>query len=331
MIEKLDDDFIFSVVIPVYNTASFLRACVGSVQNQTDANLEIILVDDGSTDSSGKICDDLAREDNRIQVFHQENQGAAIARNFGLSVAKGEYLIFLDSDDYWKNKYVLAEIRQLIIESKKPEVVLTGYERYNLKTGESRNYALKNLDFKDLDDLKIQLLKKRMFYNSPCTKVIRRDFLLENKIVFPNFKSEDLIWCRKVLTSVKEIAIYSGPLIVYQIARKGSSTSTLNDKHCRDIFQQFMVEKESLEELPPNSEQIGKAYWAEQLCWFMAYLPLLNNGDLNKTIYEIESAFGLLPYGLSKRTKIVNLAFKFFGPICTIRLLNIYLKIKRGS
>lgn len=331
MTEKLDYGFVFSVVIPVYNTASFLRACVKSVQNQTNANLEIILVDDGSTDSSEKICDDLAQKDNRIQVFHQENQGAAAARNFGLSIAKGEYIIFLDSDDYWKNKCVLTEIRQLIIEKGNPEIVLTGYETYNLKTGERRNYALKNLDFKDLDDLKIQLLKKRMFYNSPCTKVIRRDFLLENKILFPNLKSEDLTWCREVLTSATEIAIYSGPLIVYQIARKGSSTSTFNVKHCRDILQQFMVDEESLDELSPNNKQIGKAYWAEQLCWFMAYLPLLNNRELDKTVHEIESIFGLLQYGLSKRTKIVNLAFKLLGPICTIRLLNIYLKIRRGS
>ena len=88
-----------SVVIPVYNVRLYLERCVQSVLRQTYKDLEIILVDDGSKDDSGKLCDQLALSDQRIRVIHQENQGLSGARNTGIRQATGEYIIFLDSDD----------------------------------------------------------------------------------------------------------------------------------------------------------------------------------------------------------------------------------------
>lgn len=89
-----------SVIIPIYNVEEYLEKCVNSVLNQTYSDLEIILVDDGSTDNSGKICDELKNKDNRIIVIHQENQGLSAARNAGIAKALGEYIAFVDSDDY---------------------------------------------------------------------------------------------------------------------------------------------------------------------------------------------------------------------------------------
>lgn len=91
---------LISVIIPVYNNEQYLSRCIDSVINQTYKNLEIILVDDGSTDNSGKICDEYALKDNRIKVIHKENGGVSSARNVGLDIAKGEYIGFVDSDDY---------------------------------------------------------------------------------------------------------------------------------------------------------------------------------------------------------------------------------------
>ena len=90
-----------SVVIPVYNVMPYLERCVQSVVRQTYQNLEIILVDDGSTDGSGKLCDKIAGTDQRIRVIHQKNQGLSGARNTGIRQATGEYVVFLDSDDEW--------------------------------------------------------------------------------------------------------------------------------------------------------------------------------------------------------------------------------------
>ena len=95
-----------SVVVPIYNVSKYLSKCVESIMNQTHNNLEIILVDDGSNDGSGKIADEYAEKDNRIQVIHQKNKGVSSARNTGIEAATGEYICFADSDDYLEADYV---------------------------------------------------------------------------------------------------------------------------------------------------------------------------------------------------------------------------------
>lgn len=90
-----------SVIVPVYNVESYLQECVESILRQSYTDFEILLVDDGSTDASGKFCDEYATKDTRVKVFHQNNQGVSSARNLGLDKAKGEYVIFFDADDYW--------------------------------------------------------------------------------------------------------------------------------------------------------------------------------------------------------------------------------------
>ena len=95
-----------SIIVPVYNTASYLLRCIASLVNQTYSDLQIILIDDGSTDESGAIADEWQTKDPRIEVYHQQNQGLSCARNTGLVYAKGEYLCFIDSDDYIEAQFV---------------------------------------------------------------------------------------------------------------------------------------------------------------------------------------------------------------------------------
>ena len=102
-----------SVIIPIYNTEKFLPLCISSVLNQTLTDIEVLLVNDGSTDGSGKICDEYACKDQRIQVIHTLNQGVSHARNQGLETAKGEYIAFMDSDD-WIETDMIATLYQLI-------------------------------------------------------------------------------------------------------------------------------------------------------------------------------------------------------------------------
>lgn len=104
-----------SVVIPVYNVEEYLLRCVQSVLTQTYDNYEVILVDDGSTDNSGKMCDEFARLDNRVRAFYKTNGGLSDARNFGTDKSKGEYVIFVDSDDYVSDEYIdyLVQLRKM--------------------------------------------------------------------------------------------------------------------------------------------------------------------------------------------------------------------------
>ena len=106
-------DELISVVIPVYNVEKYLHKCIESILKQTYSNLEIILVDDGSTDSSGKKCDELAQRDNRIKVFHKKNGGLSDARNYGLRKITGDWVTFIDSDDYVCDRYIELLYRAL--------------------------------------------------------------------------------------------------------------------------------------------------------------------------------------------------------------------------
>ena len=89
-----------SIIVPVYNVEKYLRRCIDSILRQTLTDIEVILVDDGSFDSSGKICEEYARKDSGLRVIHQKNAGVAVARNTGLDIASGDYIAFVDSDDY---------------------------------------------------------------------------------------------------------------------------------------------------------------------------------------------------------------------------------------
>lgn len=112
----LDNEYIpeVSIIVPVYNVENYLEKCINSILNQTFKNFELILVNDGSTDRSGEICEEYKQRDKRIKVFHNSNQGVSMSRNFGIDEAKGRYLMFCDSDDY-VNETWIEELYKMIL------------------------------------------------------------------------------------------------------------------------------------------------------------------------------------------------------------------------
>lgn len=122
-----------SIVIPVYNVSAYLPECLESLMYQTYPNIEILVIDDGSTDGSGEICEAYARKDSRIRLFHQENHGISFARNVGISRARGEFLMFLDSDDWVERDAVEILLRAML--PSRADIVIAGYaEEYKGKT-----------------------------------------------------------------------------------------------------------------------------------------------------------------------------------------------------
>ena len=103
-----------SIIVPVYNVEKYLKTCLDSIINQTYQNLEIILVDDGSTDNSGEICEEYRKTDSRIILIHKENEGLSMARNFGLDIASGDYISFVDSDDFIARNMMEALYNRLL-------------------------------------------------------------------------------------------------------------------------------------------------------------------------------------------------------------------------
>ena len=114
-----------SIVIPVYNVEKYLARCIQSVINQTYENIEIILVDDGSMDSSGKLCDTYKMKDNRIKVIHQRNLGVSAARNVGLDLAEGDSITFIDADDYVAENYIETLVN--LMKKEKAEISILSY------------------------------------------------------------------------------------------------------------------------------------------------------------------------------------------------------------
>lgn len=138
-----------SVIVPVYQVEQYLEECIESILSQTYTNFEVLLIDDGSTDNCPKICDAYAKEDNRIKVVHQKNQGLSAARNTGISIAKGEYLTFIDSDDVVTKRYL--EILYSLLIKYKADIAQTGYKKIVNKMfeeGENYNteYVVENKD-----------------------------------------------------------------------------------------------------------------------------------------------------------------------------------------
>ena len=119
---------LFSIIIPVYNVEKYLRECVDNLLEQDFHDFEVILVDDGATDSSGAICDEYAENSEKVKVIHQKNAGQAVARNAGTEIAQGEYVIYIDSDDYICDKAFLSKLA--VKTEKQPDVILYGYKKF---------------------------------------------------------------------------------------------------------------------------------------------------------------------------------------------------------
>ena len=113
-----------SIIIPVYNVEKYLNKCLNSVIEQTYKNIEVILIDDGSTDNSGKICDEYAKNDIRIKIIHQQNGGVSTARNNGLEHATGKYITFVDSDDYIEKEMIETMAKKIM--KKNADIVICG-------------------------------------------------------------------------------------------------------------------------------------------------------------------------------------------------------------
>lgn len=170
-----------SVIVPVYRSENTLSKCIESILSQTITNFELLLIDDGSTDNSGNICEAYASKDSRIIVFHQQNSGVSAARNKGIDEAIGEYLCFVDSDD-WIDKTYLADFD---FENIKADLYVQGYKRYSEKKQKIiSEHRLNSADSQlNLPQFYIEIEQKHII-NSPCFKLFSREIIFNNSIRF---------------------------------------------------------------------------------------------------------------------------------------------------
>ena len=216
-----------SVIIPVYNVSLYLERCVQSVLRQTYKDLEIILVDDGSKDNSGELCDQLALSDQRIRVIHQENQGLSGARNTGISQATGEYIIFLDSDDEW----LLDNGLEVLMQKGDVGNDLIIFKNVHIWHGHERtttaDYDIDRIvELPDAKSVFSHLVESQQFRMSACFLLVRRMLLIDNEIYFPmGYISEDVFWSLHLWQCVKKVAFLNMDFYGYYHHENSISTS----------------------------------------------------------------------------------------------------------
>ena len=220
----------FSIVIPVYNVINYLPKCMSSVLCQSFNGYEIILVDDGSTDGSGKLCDQYAEKDKRIKVIHQENQGLSSARNIGIRAAKGEFLLFLDSDDCYEQSELLYNICQ---KTSNADIVVFNWKEF-LDGRNPNEYAVANFlprmqnEYVDGISYLQDVTAMPLYPWYPWIYAYRREFWQEHGFEFPiGIKYEDVALVYKVLLEAKKIVTVKDVWYCYRMARLGAITSSL--------------------------------------------------------------------------------------------------------
>lgn len=224
-----------SVIVPVYNTLNCLERCVDSIRRQTYENLEIILVDDGSTDGTGQLCDTLAERDDRIRVYHKENGGASSARNLGLQKASGGYVGFVDSDDYIDTD-VYQKMAELVMKKKYPVVQISRDER-----DESGNRLAdvcippKKIRFCDSETFIKELLLHQGDC-SFCTKLLKKELFEQH--CFPEGElNEDFKLLIELLMRIEGIVIL--PEQGYHVVCRSDSTTR---KRSEDSFSRVFLD-----------------------------------------------------------------------------------------
>lgn len=278
-----------SIVIPVYNVESYLRQCVDSVLNQSFRNLELVLVDDGSKDSSPAICDEYAAKDSRVVVVHKANGGAAAARNDGIRMATGDYVTFLDSDDYWDEQDSLEKIVAKIVEDDADivETSLKSIRQSDGVTNFSAEFPLERMRPHDtVNNLRV-LIESTTYKVHAGLKMIRRSFLLAHELFFPvGVTCEDILWGVRISAAKPDISFLNLWTYAYREGRPGSVTSTIKEKNLQDYLFVLQEAYAAAETADKETAKLLRGYLLYQCMIAMALVENIKIPKSGKKAYR---------------------------------------------
>ncbi len=258
----MENQALISVIIPVYNVENYLRECVDSVLKQTYRNLEIILVDDGSTDSSGIICDEYVEKDDRISVIHQKNGGLSVARNTGLTEANGDYVYFLDSDDYIAEN--TFETLLAIAEKDNSDIVFfdavsfADTDDFTVK----QNYIRKNR-YKTDNGLNIfsQMTENNEFHSAVYLMLFKKFFVDDNRLTFvPGILHEDMVFTYHSLCLAQTVSQCTDALYHRRYRKNSIMTSSKTKKHFTSCIAVYNNNTEFTNDLTPDYKKTLNKY-----------------------------------------------------------------------
>ena len=328
----------YSIVVPVHNAEPYLRQCVESVLSQNVNDLELVLVDDGSNDLSGEICDEYAIKDRRVAVIHQNCQGVSVARNNGIEIASGEYIVFLDADDYWISNNVLSYIDT---DGEDSDIVKFNYAFVH-------DYGKSNSCFhlQSTDRMKKQYSSGELFLRDALTDdpeypwyswiyAYRRSLWnWPEALRFPPGVRyhEDVDVVYRVILRAQKVIVLSACLYAYRkwygaVSREDSlellkNRITVNKKQIEYIENNSNID-DTLKTLLCNN--MATAYYT-----VLIHVGALDKNDQNemKEYLRQETAF-FSRYPATAKQKTVNVMLRFCGLSVTCRLLHLRRKIKK--
>ena len=309
---------IISIIVPIYNVGKYLPRCIDSILNQTFKNFELIIVNDGSTDNSGVVCDDYTKKDTRIKIIHKSNGGVSSARNAGLYLAKGKYIGFVDPDDYIdKNMY--EKLYRLCIDNNS-DIAICRFNREingNIQNKEGTEEIIKLNNVEAMNEL----FKGNLYRFSLCNKLFSNKCF--NDVLFPEGRiHEDLSTTYRLFANSKS-SIYINYCGYIYVKRENSIlTSIFNEKR----LQAFIGWDEIIEFMDKNYKELNNQVIATFTYWCMdniSYiLKQVNDFDKKKKYLSRIKEYTTKYYIYIKENSILSRRYKL-----KIRILNLNYKL----
>lgn len=260
----------FSVIVPAYNVQDYIVSCIDSILKQSFKDYEIVLVNDGSTDATFEHCEELSEKNGCIKLVNKENGGLSSARNVAINQAEGDYLLFLDGDDFWRDDDFLENLN-CIIETHSPDTIIFPYSYYYGKDRiKEYQFDLSEMSStsNNFSDNLYSLIDNGIWYPSACNKCIRKDIVAINNISFPlNMTSEDVQWCFELSQHIASYYIYNKGVYMYRQNREGSISYKLKMKNLEDLFL-------NIENVLSGSKKIRDADYLYLSHYYLEVIPL---------------------------------------------------------
>ncbi len=228
-----------SVIVPIYNVEKYIRRCLETIQAQTFTDFEALLIDDDSPDGSAKIAEEFCMKDERFKYFHKENGGLSDARNYGLERARGEYISFIDSDDYIHKDFLKIMYNECVDNDADMSYCRFKYSYFNTGITLAMPFSAKKEVMKKEDALNI-LIKDNYLHSYAWNKLYKAKLFSENKISYPDMYFEDIATSGRLLYNSNKIAI-SNKYLYYYAKRFGSIMSTMNAEKLNDYWLSVLI------------------------------------------------------------------------------------------
>ncbi len=315
----------FSIIVPVYDTEKYLDNCICSVLKQDFEDFELILVNDGSTDSSFQICETYYQKDSRVRIFNQMNSGQSATRNYGLRNAEGEYVIFLDSDDYWTDSALLCQLNNRI-EQTQSDVLSFNFCKV-IKGKEGKKYFGLNEDMpyelSERECIKF-MADNGIWVSSPWNKAIRRKLFEEYDLYFrEGINAEDIDWSTRLALAAKKFD-YLNVLGLAYVQREGSISHSMSLEKIIQLKENVALSEKLIARASDIKKIMLDPYLAYQIGVLLINMASLNEGEEKEKLKQsLKPMLHYLAYTSDKRLKILNVFIKYFGLSISLRVIKL--------